>query len=61
MKYLTRKEVQEKLRVSLGTINNWKDPKKMHYPLPSIKIGRRILFAEDQVDEWAFKFQNKNK
>ncbi|MDP9954794.1 excisionase family DNA binding protein [Epilithonimonas hungarica] len=45
--YLTKKEVATRLKISIGTLNNWiKDEK-----IPSHKIGRRVLFKESEIEE----------
>lgn len=45
--YLTKKEVAKKMKISIGTLNNWiKDEK-----IPFHKIGRRVLFKESEIEE----------
>lgn len=46
IEYLTRKEAAKKLKVSLGTLNNWVNSGK----LSSHKVGRRILFIESELE-----------
>lgn len=46
---LTIPEVAAKLRVKVSTLRAWRvrgtDP-------PSVKIGRRVLYRADAVDQW---------
>jgi excisionase family DNA binding protein len=44
--YLTKKEVSELLKVSVGTVNNYT---KRGYLKP-LSIGRRILFKRSEVE-----------
>ncbi len=44
--YYTRKEVAQRCRCSLTTVNNWANDGK----LTRIQAGRRILFQKDEVN-----------
>lgn len=44
--YYTRKEVAQRCRCSLTTVNNWSNDGK----LTRIQAGRRILFRKEEVD-----------
>lgn len=47
IKYLTRKETARKLRISLVTLTDWVNTKK----IKAQKIGGRVLFREQDVDQ----------
>lgn len=46
-KYLTRKETARRLKVSLVTLTDWVNRGK----LKAYKIGGRVLFRENEVEE----------
>lgn len=46
-KYLTRKEAARKLKISLVTLTDWVNTKK----IKANKIGGRVLFRESDVDQ----------
>lgn len=46
-KYLTRRDVADRCNVSIMTVDNW-CAKRMLNPQ---KIGRRVLFLADDIDE----------
>lgn len=45
--YLSKKELQKKLGVSLPTISRWMRDGK----IPFLKIGKRVLFDPQKVEE----------
>lgn len=52
--YLTKKEVAKKLKISIGTLDNWiRDDK-----IPFHKIGRRVLFKESEIEESINQLKN---
>jgi excisionase family DNA binding protein len=44
--FLTKREVQEYLRISRGTV----DKLMRHRDLPYIKIGKKVLFSKDDIN-----------
>ena len=48
--YLTVEQVSKKLHITVGTVRN-RISKDDPMP-PSIKVGRRRLFPEDEFDNW---------
>jgi excisionase family DNA binding protein len=55
-KLLTKKEVQEYLRISQGTLE-----KKIMKEIPYIKLGRRVLFRKSDIEAYINKKTIKNK
>lgn len=55
--FLTRKEVSQKLKVSLVTLNNWQK-NKILIPL---KIGKRILYNAKDVEKAMLKQEVNSK
>lgn len=55
--FLTRKEVSQKLKVSLVTLNNWQK-NKILIPL---KIGKRILYNPKDVEKAMLKQEVNSK
>jgi len=47
LSFLTTKELQEKFKVTRGTINNWRNE-----GMPFKKIGRLVRFDYDKVIKW---------
>ena len=47
-KLFTRKEFAQKFSISLGTIRNWE---KNGFIEPPKRIGRRVYFTENQINE----------
>ena len=46
--YLTKEDVAKKFQVSTKTITTWMKEKN----LPYSKLGSRVRFSEQEVDEW---------
>ncbi|MGD0331243.1 MAG: helix-turn-helix domain-containing protein [Nitrososphaeria archaeon] len=49
-KYLTVEEVSKVLRISQGTFRSWVN--RGNVPFPVIKLGKRILVDEDDLEEY---------
>lgn len=49
--YLTRKETAKRLKISLGTLDNWTKSGK----LTSHKIDRKVLYKECEIEEFINK------
>lgn len=49
--YLTRKETAKRLKISLGTLDNWTKSGK----LLSHKIDRKVLYKECEIEEFINK------
>lgn len=47
MKFLTIKEVCEKLKIGRGTLHNLRKT-----GLPVIKVGRSVRFSEEAIEKW---------
>lgn len=45
--YLTKTEIAKLLKVSESTIDRWRKE-----GMPSIKIQRKVLFNQDEVEQW---------
>jgi excisionase family DNA binding protein len=51
-KFLTRKEVAERLGISTQSVDKWSNPKVGRLP-PPIKLGRRaVRFKEAEMEQW---------
>lgn len=50
-KYLTPKEVSDRYRgaISTGTLKNWRSQR---IGPPFIKVGKSVLYATEQLDQW---------
>ncbi len=51
--YLTKQEISRLLKVSEVTIDRWRKE-----GMPSIKVKRKVLFNQDDVEKW---LQEKSK
>lgn len=49
--YLTRKETAKRLKISIGTLDNWSKSGK----LLSHKIDRKVLYKESEIEEFINK------
>jgi excisionase family DNA binding protein len=54
---LTTEQVAELLHTSPGTIHYWRAIKPAKGP-KAIKVGRRLLFRRDDVDEWLSRHES---
>ena len=54
-----RKEVAQLTGLCLVTIDKWL--KREHNPLPSIKIGRRVMIPVDAFMDWIAKETERNQ
>ena len=53
-KLLTAKEAAEYLSLSIYTIYKYTS----HSEIPFVKVGTRVLFIQEQIDEWLASKQN---
>jgi excisionase family DNA binding protein len=54
--YLSKKEVQDYLRISKGSVE-----KLMRSGLPFIKLDRRVIFRKQDIDRWLERKVQGNK
>lgn len=55
MKLLSKRDVQERLSVSLQTLNNWTTPGSKYFKTDfpqRISVGRSVRFSSDALDAW---------
>jgi excisionase family DNA binding protein len=55
--YLTTDEVAEMLRTSIETVRFWRH---IHKGPPSFKVGRRVLYARDDVQSFIRAARDEN-
>ena len=48
LRLLTSFQVREMFDISRGTLHNWSNVKQI---LPKLKVGRRIYFKRDDIEE----------
>ena len=48
LRLMTSSQVRELFDISRGTLHNWSNVKQI---LPKLKVGRRIYFKRDDIEE----------
>lgn len=60
---LSPNDLVENYGISIVTQNRLRLRKKQEsdkYPIPFIKIGKRIIYQKDQIEEWLNSIQKEN-
>lgn len=60
MKFLSCTDVQKKYGISRSTSYRWVDDPQVRFPAP-LKIGRRILWREEDLDAFDARIANKSR